>query len=239
MRINSGLPARGTTSDLPWEADSDAALVRAAKAGNFAAFERLFERWPEKRLIVDSSKSVGWARLNAQSGPLRVAHILMLRDLRALAATRIRTHGEAIETATESVLGQLDAFRSFLATLPAGDARTVRYEDLAGDPPATVAALCGWLGLEFAPEMLDYHAVPHHTFGGNPGTNAAVRISQGRDPAPVLANVGPDNRGHYSADTLQIGIRLDERWRQALGAEQLAGFERVGGALNRELGYRD
>lgn len=45
MRINSGLPARGTTSDLPWEADSDAALVRAAKAGNFAAFERLFERY--------------------------------------------------------------------------------------------------------------------------------------------------------------------------------------------------
>jgi hypothetical protein len=33
-------------------------------------------------------------------------------------------------------------------------------------------------------------------------------------------------------------IRLDERWKTALGAEDLAVFDRVAGDYNRRLGYR-
>ncbi len=45
-----------------------------------------------------------------------------------------------------------------LATLDAGLAHRLRYEDLVSDASATLGSLCEFLGEEFDPAMLDYHA---------------------------------------------------------------------------------
>jgi hypothetical protein len=94
--------------------------------------------------------------------------------------------------------------------VPAEHKMVLRYEDFATDPALHARRLCDWLGIEFAPEMLDLGGgrTPHSA-GGNP---SRFSLSRG---------IGPP----------------DERWRSALSAEQLGQFERIAGALNRDLGY--
>lgn len=86
----------------------------------------------------------------------------------------------------------------------------LRYEELASQPAETMEALCQFAGLAFEPNMLDFRHAAHHILNGND-----MRLGGG-------------------------AIRLDERWRNELSADDLAYFERAGGrAMNRRLGYLD
>ena len=40
------------------------------------------------------------------------------------------------------------------------DTYLVRYEDLVKDPPGSISSICGWLGLDFEPEMIQFHLKP-------------------------------------------------------------------------------
>jgi Sulfotransferase family len=83
----------------------------------------------------------------------------------------------------------------------------LRYEDLVSDPEASLARLCGVLGLEFDPAMLAYHQEP------DAGTL--------RDH-PKLAE--PPTPGLRS-------------WREQLPPRQAEFFEAIAGDLLAELGY--
>ncbi|HUJ56843.1 MAG TPA: sulfotransferase [Gaiellaceae bacterium] len=52
---------------------------------------------------------------------------------------------------------ELAAARRFGARLGDGRYLELRYEDLVGDPERELRAVCGFLGLEFEPALLDYH----------------------------------------------------------------------------------
>jgi len=69
--------------------------------------------------------------------------------------------------------------------------------------------ICDWLGIEFAPEMLDFRQ-GRHNIGGN----------------PMLFR---------REETV---IQLDERWRERLSEPDRNRFELVAGWVNRLLGYR-
>lgn len=202
-------------------------------------FNLLFRAFPQTEVLIDSSKSVGWAQWNGSSRAFRIVYILLLRDLRALAATHMRLYREDIEPATQRTLGRLAAFRSFVAEQPEADRLLVRYEDLVARPADKAAELCDRLGLGYEPLMLEYHGVAHHNFGGNPGTNAVVTLHHGGNAAGMLARADAPNKGYYTLEGLHTGFRLDERWRTSLAAEQLRRFDRIGGEINRELGYGD
>lgn len=46
---------------------------------------------------------------------------------------------------------------SFMSSMPRERAMTIRYEDLVCDSLSTVKAMCGWLGLQFEDEMLNFY----------------------------------------------------------------------------------
>ena len=70
--------------------------------------------------------------------------------------------------------------------------------------------LCAFLGLESSDAMLEVRPGVQHLVNGND-----MRLT------PVQE------------------LKLDERWRSGLDAEQLAFFERHTGDLNQRLGYSD
>lgn len=83
------------------------------------------------------------------------------------------------------------------------------YETLCRDPEGTVRSLCQFMGLEWEPLMLDFRRGEQIGIGGNP-----MRFR-------------PQEKE----------IVLDEKWRTELTQEDLAVFERIGGRVNRQLGY--
>lgn len=104
----------------------------------------------------------------------------------------------------------------------------VRYEDLVTRPEATLRDICAFVGVGFEPGMLDY------------SSRAAVRLSDARDFR------GPDGELIVTAEDRRSAHRLllepprssrAGRWRRELSLDELDEFERVAGALRRQLGY--
>ena len=94
------------------------------------------------------------------------------------------------------------------ASLPRAQWLEVRYEELCRRPEETLRVVCEFLGLPSAP------------VGGN---------FRERKPQHIVGN---GMRFDRSSE-----IRLDERWRTHLSAENLQIFERLAGPLNRKYGY--
>lgn len=70
------------------------------------------------------------------------------------------------------------------------------------------------------------------------GTLAEVFTFIGVDPGAPLADGAPHHvLGNNKARMKTDEVRLDERWRRELNADDLAAFERVAGAMNRRFGY--
>jgi len=96
---------------------------------------------------------------------------------------------------------------AILACLDPARWRNVRYEDLCADPGTTLRSLFAFLGVD-------------------PGVGVEQLNFEG------LHMIGNGMRLDFSRR-----IRLDERWRQALGPGDLRKFDSVAGSLNRRLGY--
>jgi len=173
---------------------------------------RLYEVAAEalgRHLIVDASKLPKKAVHLYLRDPARVRILQLVRDGRGVLASRTR-YMSAENAAGRWMHYQKLAQRLLGRWVPEQHKRVLRYEEFATDPTLHARRLCEWLGIEFVPGMLELggeRAI--HSAGGNP---ARFSLSRG---------IGPP----------------DERWRSILSAEQLERFERVAGALNRELGY--
>jgi hypothetical protein len=84
----------------------------------------------------------------------------------------------------------------------------VRYEELCASPEKTMARLFAFLGVQPVNNMLAFRNVEHHVVGNG------MRLDDVTE------------------------IRLDERWREELTADDLEQFDAVAGDLNRKLGYQ-
>jgi hypothetical protein len=72
--------------------------------------------------------------------------------------------------------------------------RTVRYEDLTADPETVIGGLCGFLGVEFEPAMLDYGRFADTRFAVGLGDNSEnIRSGHIRPaaPAPRMGEMPP------------------------------------------------
>lgn len=92
--------------------------------------------------------------------------------------------------------------------LPPENVLTMKYEDLCLDPRTWLSKACRFLGLD--PSLLpeSYSADGLHLTGNNMRLNGLGEI------------------------------RPDEKWKAALREDDLSVFEKIGGRLNHELGYR-
>lgn len=164
-----------------------------------------------KDVIVDSSKhylrAVGLYRQRPQTTRI----VLLVRDGRAVFYSCVK-RGLPRSYALRSWYSH---YRRALPLIeqhvPAQNWCVVRYEQLLADPPAALAALCGFVGLAYEDRMLNAAAVVHHNINGN-----------------------NDMKFRFASDAK---LTLDEAWKEKLGADDLRYFLRHAGALNRKMGY--
>jgi len=179
---------------------------------------RALESVSGARIIVDSSKSplrmkalylTRWAL--GQGQPFYIIHVV--RDGRAIVSSYQRRIPRSVAHYANEWRRRLLYRTAMLFTVSRQDRLTLKYENLASSPLATLQEICAFIGEpeSLAAEAFQSAGSVKHNVSGNP-----ARLD--RD---ALARV-----------------RLDERWRQELSAEDLSVFRRRAGFLNRWLGYR-
>jgi Sulfotransferase family len=104
----------------------------------------------------------------------------------------------------------------------------VRYEELVSEPDRVLRELCGFLELDFVPEMLRAHE------------RARDRLAEMRS-----ATVGVDGVARLSDGTEMVARTLKPpdadrvgRWRHSLSEHDVARFERLAGGALADAGYR-
>lgn len=170
-------------------------------------YETVARQW-SKQVVIDSSKNAREAAELNRLMPGRVKVVLVTRDGRGAYLSRRFAH----RSRRESLYGWMNYYRRALPLLEKqikpGDLMILRYEDLAADPENAGRRLCEFVGLDFEAGMLDLATTTRHIVNGND-----TRFSAGK------------------------GIRLDERWREALVGNDHSYFERNGSKMNERLGY--
>lgn len=202
--------------------------VREAAARNVALVESVLST-TNARLVIDSSKVALRLKYLLKHTDLDIKVVRVIRDGRAVAMTYMDEWSFA-DAADPALRGggtgarrapprrtmveaanewkrSQEANEALLATLPPSQWTAVRYEDFCSDPLGTLRRLCKFVGLDATQATLDFRARSQHVIGNG------MRF-----------------------DTSAV-IKLDERWKSHLSGEDLATFDHVAGALNRQYGY--
>jgi hypothetical protein len=199
------------------------------------------------RVLIDSSKQTGWIKRRARTLRLRpgvrALLVYLVRDGRAVVNAYNRKYPDrGVQAIAERWVTKSEQMQACYQQFPDSDRVTVRYEDLATDPEATLKQICAAADLDFKPAMLTYWANDHHLVLGNGGTK--LLIFRYREKYGYLSDAGKDMMEHsknfYSAkyyEEARIGIQLDERWKRELSTAQLSIIDNIAGATNRALGY--
>jgi hypothetical protein len=204
------------------------AHLRAHQARNRALIESVLAR-SGKRVLVDSSKIGIRLKYLRRIPGLDIRVIRVMRDGRAVSLTYTDPATFADATRQDLKGGGSGASRdhqrlpmavaarewrrsneeadSVLRQMRRDEWIAVRYEDLCADPMGTLRRLSEFIGVDPDAVRLDFRSVEHHVVGNGMRLDTASEI------------------------------RLDERWREALGPGELRTFADVAGPLNRRLGY--
>lgn len=180
--------------------DGEPRIVFEKTSLNAVAFEPLARILPAARFIhvVRDGRDVAASLLDRDwTDPRTGAPFAHVAD--PLAAMTYWTRLAGIGLAGEDALGR------------DGRILRVRYEDLAADPDAEAARICGFLGVEWPPPELA------------PAPGAADYFGLERESLPAL--LGP-------VTTSRIG-----RWRERFTGEERRALEEIGRGALRALGY--
>jgi len=183
------------------------------------------------RVVIDSSKVALRLKYLLRNPGLDVRVIRLIRDGRAVALTYMdparfadasdpsRRGGGTGRTREDERLSPADAAYEWrrsneeaehlLAGLERGRWMQVRYENVCTDTGNTLRRLFAFLGVGPDRAERDFRRVEHHVIGNG------MRLD------------------------LTSEVRLDDRWRSMLTAEDLRTFDRVAGDLNRRYGYSE
>jgi hypothetical protein len=164
----------------------------------------------DRRFLVDLSKNVHKALAIYERIPSDVRIVYLTRDGRGVFHSRHSSGFSAKESAGAWYRYNRRAQTLLARNVSPEHLYRVRYEDLMADPPAVMSELCAFLDIDFSESMLEVTPGKQHLVNGND-----MRLKPTQD------------------------LKLDERWRTGLSAEDLAFFERYTGSLNARLGYTD
>lgn len=196
---------------------------------------RAFRRWAERSLPGYRERTRRIDRVNAAfvravlestgaqvffdttKGPMRLSRILAIPefDVRVVTLVRdvrayaasARRRGKSLTGAAETWKKDQLVIRSLVASLSQDRRMLLRYEDLCADPKTTLGRLWEFCGVQRLDLPTRVFSQQHHVLGNN------------------MRMAGP------------IEIRLDERWRREMAADDQSAVLRIAGSLNREFGY--
>jgi hypothetical protein len=185
--------------------------VQHEAAANSVMLSDAVRRSAGTPIVVDTTKWARHWRAMAALDEKRFRLLYVIRDGRALSASAKRRRGAAPADYACEWVATHRAIAAYISQLDSRRILRVRYESVCRDPATELTRICGWLGVEFSPAMLQVDRDNAHNCGGN-------KMRKRRD---------------------EREIRLDERWRNELSADEVAAFNRAAGWLNQRLGYRD
>ena len=181
------------------------------------------------RVIIDSSKIGLRLKYLLQDPELNVKVVRLIRDGRAVALTycnpRLYAGGVEADVSGDTSREVLpedprsmkkaayewrrsnEEAECILSGLPTSQWAEVRYEELCAAPEQTLDRLSNFLNLDPERRLRDFRARARHVVGNS------MRLATAE------------------------GIKLDERWRAVLTAEDLRVFDAVAGRMNRRYGY--
>ncbi|HEY3913007.1 MAG TPA: sulfotransferase, partial [Verrucomicrobiae bacterium] len=160
-------------------------------------------------LVIDSSKAVLHLKYLLRNPRLKIKVVHLVRDGRAVTLSLIGhglkrlTREKTVAAAAREWRRSLEAAECLLELLPTSQWLQVSYEDLCRQPEEVLRRVCDFLGLHSEKLNMDFRAREQHVLGNE------MRLKS----------------------TSQI--RLDERWRTQLSAEDLQVFARVAGGMNQ------
>jgi len=195
---------------------------------NLALIDSLLEVSGAK-VVIDSSKSALRLKYLMQIPGLDLRVIRVIRDGRAVSLTYtdewnfadssdpgMRNGGtgshrppprHSMAEAANEWKRSNESCDALTARIPAAQWTEIRYEDLCANPADTLRRLATFLDLDPNQITLDFRAVTQHVIGNG------MRMDSTSE------------------------IRLDERWKDVLGSDDLQVFDEVAGDLNRRYGY--
>lgn len=161
-------------------------------------------------IIVDSSKDARRLKVLYLTEPEPFKLIYMIRDGRAVAASKMRGTDMSMK---EAAMWWVSANNRSLWSqrgIPPPQILRVHYEVLCRELESTMRHICDFLDIPFDEKnMLVLKKTGAHSIGGNP-----MRFRKN-----------------------ETKIQLDERWRKQLSKEDLLIFDRIAGKMNRQFGY--
>ncbi len=184
--------------------------------GVMRRFHEVFAQQQGKRMWGDKNTGtlVALDVLNREFPECRIVHLL--RDGRDCALSHMSkeyVYGyENVLRAAIEWREQTTLCRKMGAMLPPSRYLEIRYEDLILTPEPTLRNVCAFLGVPYAPQMLEYHA---HVSENVPAEKRGLWPLL--DKPPVASNVF--------------------KWKTGMTAVDRAVFERNAGVLLNELGY--
>jgi hypothetical protein len=152
------------------------------------------------------------------------AHFIhVIRDGRdvALSVRRLSFGPDSIEEAALWWKERIQKGQESGAELPYIE---VRFEHLVGDPRRELERICGFIDLDFRPQMLNSH------------TRAGKRLSELKDLLE-LGLPAARRRQIHAGVRRPPNPRASERWRTAMTSEERQRFEQIAGDTLRSLGY--
>ncbi len=130
-----------------------------------------------KRVLVDNSKRIKWARKFLGEDRYDIRYIHLIKDPRAIYySLRVRNRPATLE---KWIRRNLEIHEYIINS--ARPAIVVPYNQLAAQLDDTLLAICRWLGLSFEPEQKNYWQFEHHGPGKNGATAAFVTGGNGQE----------------------------------------------------------
>ena len=158
---------------------------------------------------------------------IHVIHVI--RDGRDVALSLRQTWfspGDQIETLAEYWVNCISAARHESGAC--GGYLEVRFEDLVADPVPVLRQICGFVDLDYAPEMLAYHA------------RAPRRLEEHKDRVRLDGSLVISHEGRVRQQALTMEPPQRSRagaWRQRMTDDERRRFDAVAGELLDRLGY--
>lgn len=202
-------------------------------------YSLLFEKI-QKPLLIDSSKYPYWvaSKLNTaefRRGPLQAYVLHVVRDGRAVLNSYLRAFPHlSVDYLSQRWLQNLDESMHIYDNFPDQRKMRVRYENLATDPEGTMRSVCQWLGIPFEPSMLEYWKHEHHHVVGSRSARAMMNRYRNQ---PVSAQTQQIYGNYYQK--MNLGIRLDQRWRRELDSAKLERFYELVGDRNQPFEWNE
>ncbi len=193
-----------------------------------------------KPILIDSSKYPNWVwrKLNAREFRQRQITpylVHLVRDGRAVLNSYLRAFPDwTVEEFAQRWLDNLEQSQQVYDLFPSDRKMRVRYEVLATETENVVRQICRMLEIPFEPPMLEYWKHEHHYIVGSRSARALIARYRNR---PVEAKTQEVHGEYYQ--TVDLAIRLDQRWKQELEAAKLERFYELIGDRNVPFEWND